>query len=124
MAYTKKTWTSETPITPSELNRMEDGISDIKAIVRSGSKIISATNSNGAQLFTKAEMQSLFGITSGFDVNRVSGCVVNGDTGAFSGNFLGLRIATSNGNIYVHLDQTVSGTVSMRCNYTLFYNQN
>ena len=121
MAYTKKTWTSETPITPSELNRMEDGISDIKAIVRSGSKIISATNSNGAQLFTKAEMQSLFGITSGFDVNRVSGCVVNGDTGAFSGNFLGLRIATSNGNIYVHLDQTVSGTVNMRCNYTLFY---
>ena len=93
-------------------------------LMRSGSKIISATNSNGAQLFTKAEMQTLFGITDGFSINRVSGCVVNGDTGAFSGNFLGLRIATSNGNIYVHLDQTVSGTVSMRCNYTLFYNQN
>lgn len=92
-------------------------------IIRDGSIVIYATDSSAAQLFTQEELQKLFGITKGFSTDRISGCVVNGDTKAFSGNCIGMRIESSNHNLYAVLDQTVSGTVGIRVNYTLFYNQ-
>ena len=92
-------------------------------IIRDGSKVITATNSSGALLFTQEELQKLFGITKGFSTDRISGCVVNGDTKAFSGNCIGMRIESSNHNLYVILDQTVTGTAGIRVNYTLFYNK-
>lgn len=119
--------TDDSMITKADIERLANCVKYNKStselpIIVSGTKTISATNSSGAQLFTKAEIQTLFGVSS-LDITKVSGCVVNGNTSVFSGNLIGLRIASSNSNIYVQLDKTVSGTVSMQVNYTLFYNR-
>ena len=91
-------------------------------IIRDGFKIVTATNSNGALLFTEDEIKKMFGLTS-LDITKITGFVLNSDTNAWNGNCLALRVSKSNNNIYVLLDQTVTGSVGIRVNYTLFYNK-
>ena len=91
-------------------------------IIRDGSKVITATNSSGALLFTEEELKELFGVSK-YNKENISGFAINGDTKAFSGNIIGLKISSANNNLYASLDQTVTGTVGIRVNYTLFYNK-
>ena len=91
-------------------------------IIRDGSKVITAINSNSALLFTEEELKELFGVSK-YNKDNISGFAINGDTGAFSGNIIGLRISSANNNLYVSLDQTVTGSVKITANYTLFYNK-
>ena len=91
-------------------------------IIRDGSKVITATNSSGALLFTEEELKELFGVSQ-YNKENISGFAINGDTKAFSGNIIGLKISSANNNLYASLDQTVTGSLGIRVNYTLFYNK-
>ena len=117
--------TDDSMITKADIERLVNCVKYNKStselpIIVSGAKTISATNSNGAELFTNAQLKTLFGISE-IDLDKVSGCVTNGNTSIWTGNLIGLRISRGNGNLYAVLDQTVSGTASIQVNYTLFY---
>lgn len=119
--------TDDSMITKADIERLVNCVKYNKSaselpIIVSGTKTISATNSNGAEIFKKSELATLFGVSE-IDTSKVSGSVLNANTAVWSGNIIGLRISGANENLYAQLDQTVNGTVSMQVNYTLFYSR-
>lgn len=89
-------------------------------LVKSGSIVVTPTNTNYVLMFSEDNLKSMFGLTS-IDFTRISGAVGNGDYIANNTHVTGLLVNNSTKRVYASLGSATS--TAIRINYTLFYNR-
>ena len=86
-----------------------------------GTKVVEiGVGANSIALFSKSELESMLGLTSGtFNATNFGISILNGDGAAFPSH---LECPTyTNNNIYVVWKDTLKAKMNCRVNYVMFY---
>lgn len=105
-------------------NEMDNNLNNLLSnlIIRSGTKVITVTNSDGGELFKEAELKTLLGVDE-IKAGSIICSVSNGNISACEEVLIGAHLSPVNKRLYVYFKNAINGTIDIQVNYVIFYNK-